>query len=75
MTESPGFTPAAISASQSASVPEAQPTACPKNETLRIANSRDSGQHLFANAVILPPQVEQGNRLRRSPNWRGDRWR
>lgn len=30
----------------------------PKNEVLRIAHARDRGQHLFADALILPLQVE-----------------
>src|SRR5579862_2539770 len=48
ITESPGFTPAATSASQRASVPEAQPTACvaPVKEEISRSSASTSGPRI-----------------------------
>src|SRR5580700_3890350 len=41
-----------------------------ENEVLRIANARNGGQDLVANAVILAMQVEKGNGFRRGASRR-----
>src|SRR5712692_3600544 len=41
-----------------------------ENEALRIAHTRDGGQHFFADAIVLPSQVKQRNGLGRGASWR-----
>src|ERR1035437_9355666 len=45
-----------------------------KNKALRIAHTRDGGQHVFADALVLAPQVKEWNGERTGASnglWRG----